>query len=103
MSDIAALVDEMLAGNRRALARLITYADDGGPALADIMNAIPLPHRQRPRHRHHGPARCGQEHARLGSGHRVRAHAAGVSASSPSIRPVRCPAARCWAIAFACP
>jgi len=36
----AALVDEMLAGSRRALARLITYADDGGPELADIMNRV---------------------------------------------------------------
>lgn len=39
-ADIGRLVDDMLGGSRRALARLITYADDGGPALADIMNAI---------------------------------------------------------------
>src|SRR5690606_2864978 len=39
-ADIGRLVDDMLGGSRRALARLITYADDGGPALAEIMNAI---------------------------------------------------------------
>src|SRR5690625_56976 len=37
---IADLTKDMLAGRRRALARLITYADDGGPVLADIMNAV---------------------------------------------------------------
>lgn len=37
---IGSLTEDMLAGSRRALARLITYADDGGPALAEIMNRI---------------------------------------------------------------
>lgn len=40
MTTIADLVKEMLSGKRRALARLITYADDGGPELVSIMNAI---------------------------------------------------------------
>lgn len=40
MTDIARLVDDMLQGSRRALARLITYVDDGGPELAHIMKAV---------------------------------------------------------------
>lgn len=40
MSTISALIEKMLHGNRRALARLITYADDGGAALVEIMTAI---------------------------------------------------------------
>lgn len=37
---IAHLAKDMLSGNRRALARLITYADDGGSALAEILSEI---------------------------------------------------------------
>lgn len=34
------LTDRMLAGNRRALARLITYAEDGGPEAARILGLV---------------------------------------------------------------
>src|SRR5690625_3400573 len=37
---IGKLAENMLAGNRRALARIITYAEDGGPALAEILHEI---------------------------------------------------------------
>lgn len=37
---IQTLAENMLAGNRRALARLITYAEDGGPDVADILRHI---------------------------------------------------------------
>jgi len=36
----ARLIEEMLQGSRRALARLITYVDDGGPELGEIMRAV---------------------------------------------------------------
>lgn len=37
---VTALARRMLAGDRRALARLITLADDGGPGLAEILQEI---------------------------------------------------------------
>ncbi|HLT58907.1 MAG TPA: methylmalonyl Co-A mutase-associated GTPase MeaB [Limnochordales bacterium] len=38
--DMLTLARRLLAGDRRALARLITVADDGGPALPDVLREI---------------------------------------------------------------
>lgn len=38
--EIATLAANMLQGNRRALARLMTYAEDGGSDLADILKHV---------------------------------------------------------------
>jgi LAO/AO transport system kinase len=40
---LSSLVGDVLAGERRAIARLISMVEDGGPELADIMDAL-YPH-----------------------------------------------------------
>lgn len=39
-NNIATLAGDMLSGSKRALARLMTYAEDGGPDLADILKHV---------------------------------------------------------------
>lgn len=83
---IEGLVADMLAGHRRALARLITYAEDGGQDVADILRLV-HPHTGRA----HvvgitGPPGAGKSTLvwALASEYRTRGQRVGVIAIDPS-------------------
>ena len=67
-----------------------------------IAEGIVSAYRTRQRHRHHRPARRGQEHAGGSSGSRASPRRRKPSAFSRSIPPALTPAARFWATASAC-
>ena len=97
-----ALADRVLAGDPRAIARAISLIEDEDPASADLIAPDLQPHRPRLSDRRHRAARRGQEHAGRSARRRDRGVRARRSASSPSIRPARSPAARSSAIACGC-
>ena len=93
----------MLAGDPRAIARAISLIEDESPPGAALLVGDLFPqHRPRVPHRRHRPARRRQEHAGRSADRGHPRSRATPSASSPSIRRARSPAARSSATACAC-